>query len=69
MNNNVFEIKDYVFLNLNPDDKFDYWIDIIQKEPTKKYVLWDVTDNNHLHPYDFTMIIDDYQALIKRYIE
>ena len=39
MNNNVFEIKDYVFLNLNPDDKFDYWIDIIQKEPTKKYVL------------------------------
>ena len=64
MNNNVFEIKDYVFLNLNPDDKFDYWIDIIQKEPTKKYVLWDVTDNNHLHPYDFTMI-DDYQALSK----
>ena len=62
MNNNVFEIKDYVFLNLNPDDKFDYWIDIIQKEPTKKYVLWDVTDNNHLHPYDFTMK-DDYQAL------
>ena len=27
-------------------------------------MFYDVTDNNHLHPYDFTMI-DDYQALSK----
>ena len=53
----MFENDGYTFVHLNPPDPpYDYWIDLINENPNKKYVLYDLTDNNHLHPYDFTFV-------------